>query len=83
MDKKLVKKLYDMTVRNEHITSGKALAEHANLDGAYVSKIMRNYSHIRDQIRRNRAKGNVDLFKWFTDMWYESTIGKSDGISNS
>jgi hypothetical protein len=69
MDKKLVKKLYDMTVRNEHITSGKALAEHAKMDGAYVSKIMRNYSHIRDQIRRNRAKGNVDLFNWVMSMW--------------
>lgn len=64
MNKKEVKRIYDIVRSNEHIKSGNDLSKHLGIDTREASHIMSTYSHIRSTVARNRSRGNTALFNW-------------------
>lgn len=82
MDKKEIKKIYDMCVRDDTLTSGDVIAKRLGVAGPEISKVMRNHSHIREQVNRNKAKSGAGLFNLAMSLMRQS-VGPSATIVDS
>ena len=69
MSKTEIQKIYNAVRNNEAITSGEKLAAYLDMPGNEVSKIMRNYSHIRERVNDNRIKSGAGRFNRIMAMW--------------
>lgn len=72
-----IQKIYNAVRNNEAITSGDKLAKHLDMPGNEVSKIMRNYSHIRERVNSNRIKSGAGRFNRIMAMWKPAPTGQS------